>query len=149
MKMTIFASLILITLAFAGCQSAATQEETKTETKTETKMETTQTQKEIAQVSVAEAKQAIEDKKDTQFIDVRTPKEYAGGHATGAKNLPLDKLDAELTKLNKNKPVYVICETGRRSQKGSEILQKAGFKDVYNITGGTSEWMNAKLPTEK
>ncbi len=66
-------------------------------------METTQTQKEIAQVSVTEAKKAIEDKKDAQFIDVRTPEEYAGGHATGAKNLPLDKLDAELTKLDKDK----------------------------------------------
>ena len=149
MKMTIFASLILATLVFAGCQSAATQVETKTETKTETKMETTQTQKEIAQVSVTEAKKAIEDKKDAQFIDVRTIEEYAGGHAVGAKNLPLDKLDAELTKLNKNKPVYVICQTGRRSQKGSEVLQKAGFKDIYNITGGTSEWKSAGLPTKK
>ncbi len=149
MKMTIFASLILATLAFAGCQNAAMREETKNEIKTETKMETTQTQKEIAQVSVTEAKKAIEEKKDAQFIDVRTPEEYAGGHAAGAKNLPLDKLDTELTKLDKDKPVYVICQTGRRSQKGSEILQKAGFKDLYNITGGTSEWMNAKLPTEK
>ncbi len=149
MKMTIFLSLTLATLAFAGCQSAATQVETKTDIKTETKMETTQTQKEIAQVSVNEAKKAIEEKKDAQFIDVRTPEEYAGGHATGAKNLPLDKLDAELAKLDKDKPVYVICQTGRRSQKGSEILQKAGFKDIYNITGGTSEWMNAKLSTEK
>ena len=35
-------------------------------------METTQTQKEIAQVSVTEAKKALEDKKDAQFIDVRT-----------------------------------------------------------------------------
>lgn len=145
MKMTIFTILILSTLAFAGCRSAATQ----TESKTETKMETTQTQKEIAQVSVGEAKQAIEQKKDAQFIDVRTVEEYAGGHATGAKNLPLDRLDAELAKLDKDKPVYVICQTGRRSQKGSEILQKAGFKDVYNIEGGTSEWINAKLPTEK
>ena len=149
MKMTIFASLILAALAFAGCQSAATQEETKTEIKTETKMETTQTQKEIAHVSVTEAKKEIEEKKDAQFIDVRIVEEYAGGHAVGAKNLPLDRLDAELVKLDKDKPVYVICETGRRSQKGSEILQKAGFKDIYNITGGTSEWKSAGLPTEK
>ncbi len=143
MKMTIFAALILSILAFAGCQSAATN------TKTETKMETNQKQTDIAQVSVTEAKKAIEEKKDAQFIDVRTPEEYAGGHAVGAKNLPLDKLNAELVKLDKNKPVYVICQTGRRSQKGSEILQKAGFGDIYNITGGTSEWTSAGLPTEK
>ncbi len=146
MKMTIFASLILAALTFVGCQSTATQ--TKTETNTTTNMETTQNQKEIAQISVTDARKALADKKDAQFIDVRTVEEYAVGHAAGAKNLPLDTLGAELAKLDKGKPVYVICETGRRSQKGSEILQKAGFKDIYNITGGTSEWKSAKLPTE-
>ena len=80
MKMTIFLTLILSILAFAGCQSAAT------ETKTETKMETIQTQKEIAQVSVTEAKKSIEEKTDAQFIDVRTPEEYAGGHAAGEES---------------------------------------------------------------
>lgn len=44
---------------------------------------------------------------------------------------------------------YVICQTGRRSQKGAEILQKAGFKNIYNINGGTSAWENAGFPTEK
>ena len=54
-----------------------------------TKTETAQTQKEIAQVSVTEAKKALENKKDAQFIDVRTVEEYAGSHAVGARNLPL------------------------------------------------------------
>lgn len=143
MKMKLLIILVLSISAFAGCQSAAT------ETKTETTPETTQTQKEIAQISVTEAKKALEEKKDAQFIDVRTPEEYAGAHAVGARNMPLDKLEAELSKLDKDKPVYVICETGRRSQKGSEILQKNGFKDIYNIEGGTSGWIQAGLPTDK
>lgn len=112
-------------------------------------MEANQTQTEIAQVSVTEAKKALEENKSAQFIDVRTPAEYAGGHAVNAVNLPLDKLEAELASLDKDKPVYVICQTGRRSQKGSEILQKAGFEEIYNITGGTSEWIAAGLSTEK
>lgn len=112
-------------------------------------MATSRTQNEIAQVSVTEAKKALEDKKDAQFIDVRTVEEYAGSHAVGAKNLPLDKLDEELAGLDKDRPVYLICETGSRSQKGSEILQKAGFTDIYNIKGGTSEWLSGGFPTEK
>lgn len=144
MKMTIFLTLILTSLAFVGCQTA----ENKTEMNTAS-VEANQTQTEIAQVSVTEAKNAIEENKEAQFIDVRTPEEYAGGHAVNAKNLPLDKLEVELASLDKNQPVYVICQTGRRSQKGSEILQKAGFEEIYNLTGGTSEWIAAGLTTEK
>lgn len=147
MKITLFSTLVLSILVFAGCQAAATQ--TETTAVKETKTESTPAQKEIPQTSVKEAQKAIEEKQDAQFIDVRTPDEFAGGHAVKAKNFPLDRLDAELAKLDKDKPVYVICQTGRRSQQGAEILQKAGFKDIYNITGGTSAWVEAGLPTEK
>jgi rhodanese-related sulfurtransferase len=127
--------LLMLVLAFsisilAACQSAATEKA------------------EIKQVSVQEASEAV--KKDgAQFIDVRTVEEYKGGHAPSAQNLPLDGLEKEVARLDKNKPVYVICQTGKRSQKGAEILRQAGFTDVYNITGGTSAWMSAGLPAEK
>ena len=140
MKMTIFFTLILSIFVVSACQTASTE--------TASNVPTGAGQNEIKEISVEQAKNAV-DTKDAQFIDVRTIEEYAGGHAVGAKNLPLDKLEADFAELDKNKPVYVICETGRRSQKGSEILQKAGFKDIYNITGGTSEWKSAGLPTEK
>lgn len=103
---------------------------------------------EIKQITVAEAKQAV-DVKDVQFIDVRTKEEYAGGHAPKAVNFPLDDLENNLGKLDKDKPVYVICQSGRRSQKGAEILQKDGFKSLYNISGGTSAWEGAGYPMEK
>lgn len=103
---------------------------------------------EIKQVSVEEAKTAT-DSENAQFIDVRTAEEYAGGHARKAVNMPLDELENYIAKLDREKPVYVICETGRRSQRASEQLQKAGFSDVYNVEGGTSAWIEAGLPTEK
>jgi rhodanese-related sulfurtransferase len=103
---------------------------------------------EIKQVSVEQASAAT-GKPDVQFVDVRTVEEYEGGHATGAINLPLDGLEKELAKLDKNKPVYTICQTGRRSQKAAELLDQNGFKEIYNVTGGTSAWRAANLPLEK
>lgn len=135
MKFTFLLFLILSAVSFSACQTATKNEPVKSEA-------------EIKQVSVSDAKTAIE-KPDVQFIDVRTPEEYNGGHAVKAVNLPLDNLENDLAKLDKEKPVYVICQSGRRSQKGSEILQKAGFKDVSNVTGGTSAWQKAELPIEK
>lgn len=84
-----------------------------------------------------------------QFIDVRTPEEYRSGHAPKADAFPLDTLERDLVNLDRDKPVYVICQTGRRSQKGAEILQRAGFGEIYNVAGGTSAWMNAGFPIEK
>jgi len=136
MKMTLFLTLILSIFAISGCQTASTETASSAQTN------------EIKQISVEQAKQAV-DVKDVQLIDVRTGGEYAGGHALNAVNFPLDSLQKDLAKLDKAKPIYVICQTGSRSQKGSKILQKAGFKSIYNINGGTSAWENAGFPTEK
>ena len=84
----------------------------------------------------------------SQFIDVRTPEEYAGGHAVRAINIPLNDLPAKLDRLEKNEPVYVICQSGRRSKEASEILNRNGFKWVFNVTGGTNEWKTRGLPME-
>lgn len=140
MKMTIFFTLILSIFAFSACQTASTQKAENTSADN--------VSDEIKQISVEQAKQAV-DAKEVQFIDVRTTEEYAGGHAPKAINFPLDALEKDLAKLDKDQPVYVICQTGRRSQKGAEILQKAGFTSIYNINGGTSAWISAGFPTEK
>ena len=140
MKMTILFTLIFSIFAFTACQTASTGKVSNTPANASSN--------EIKQTSLEEAKTAV-DGKDVQFIDVRTTEEYAGGHAPKAVNFPLDALEKDLSRLDKNKPVYVICQTGKRSQKGSEILQKAGFTDVYNIGGGTSAWTQAGLPIEK
>ena len=138
--MTILLTSIFSIFAFSACQTATGEKASNAQGKI--------AQEEIKQISVAEAKDATEGK-GAQFIDVRTESEYAGGHAPGAAHFPLDRLENDLTKLDKSKPVYVICQTGRRSQKGAELLQKAGFTDIYNVQGGTSAWVDAGFPTEK
>jgi rhodanese-related sulfurtransferase len=84
----------------------------------------------------------------SQFIDVRTPEEYAGGHAARAINIPLNDLAAKLDRLEKNEPVYVICQSGGRSKEASEMLNRNGFKWVFNVAGGTNEWRSQGLPME-
>jgi rhodanese-related sulfurtransferase len=128
---TILTLLLVFTASFfAACQSAPPEKA------------------EIKQVSVEQANETVA-KNGVQFIDVRTTEEYNSGHAAKAVNFPLDNLEKELARLDKEKPVYVICQSGKRSQKGSEILNQAGFKQVYNVTGGTTAWTAANLPTEK
>jgi len=83
-----------------------------------------------------------------QFVDVRTPEEYNAGHPSRAINIPLADLASKLDRLEKNEPVYVICQTGRRSKKASEILVQSGYPWVFNVSGGATAWNAAGLPTE-
>lgn len=84
----------------------------------------------------------------SQLVDVRTKEEYAAGHASRAINIPLNDLPVKLDRLEKNEPVYVICQSGRRSKEAGEILKRNGFKWVFNVTGGTNEWAARGLPME-
>ena len=134
-------ALLLITTAIfllAGCQSASTKN---------TDSGVPNVASDIKEVSPADAQTAVS-KAYSQFIDVRTVEEYSGGHAARAVNIPLDLLTAKLDTLEKNEPVYVICQTGNRSKKAADILKNAGFNNVLNVTGGTVAWQTAGLPME-
>jgi hydroxyacylglutathione hydrolase len=102
--------------------------------------------KRVEQVSVEDASEMT--RGEVQFVDVRRVAEHAGGHAPNTVNLPLDRLSTELDKLDPERPTYVICQGGYRSSLGTSILENAGFKELYNVTGGTAAWIKAGLPTE-
>jgi rhodanese-related sulfurtransferase len=77
-----------------------------------------------------------------QLIDVREPSEYVIDHANGAINVPLsDILNGNLLKIDKTKPVYVYCRTGKRALQAKTALEQTGYKNVTSI-GGLSNWQN-------
>lgn len=73
-----------------------------------------------------------------QIIDVRTPMEYKGGHIKGSLNIPLDSLQRNISKINKNKPVITCCASGMRSASAKNILKSNGYTEVYNGGGWSS-----------
>lgn len=80
--------------------------------------------------------------KNVQLIDVRMKSEFDEGHIKGAKNFHIygkEFRDSVLT-LDKEKPVYVYCKAGARSEEAALELQKLGFKKIYDLKGGFSSW---------
>ncbi len=76
-----------------------------------------------------------------QLIDVRSVEAFREGHLKGAQNLIYDEDFIEkINQLDKTKPVAVYCRTGRRSEKCSKILKKAGFEQIYQLKDGLSQW---------
>jgi rhodanese-related sulfurtransferase len=72
------------------------------------------------------------------LVDVREPHEYAVGHIPGAVNLPMSRFDPAL--LPKDKPVALVCQTGKRSANALQQARAAGRADVRHYPGGTADW---------
>lgn len=78
-------------------------------------------------------------------IDVREPDEYASGHADGAVSIPLGEVSRRASEIPRGAPVYVICQSGRRSGLAGAALSEEGV-DAINVVGGTTAWIEAGLP---
>jgi len=102
----------------------------------------------LPQMPVDELKHRAAENRMLQVLDVRRPGEYTGGHMPGAKNVPLAALAAELARLDRGRPTAVICQSGYRSSAAASLLAREGFKDLANVVGGTSAWIQAGFPVE-
>ena len=80
---------------------------------------------------------------NTIIIDVRTPGEVAEGYIPGTK-LFMDynggQFETSYKSLDTSKTYIIYCRSGKRSSNASEQMIQAGYKKVYNLTGGISNW---------
>lgn len=82
-----------------------------------------------------------------RVLDVRNPDEYAEAHIPGATLIPLPELDQRLADVPTDRPVHVVCQSGRRSAQAAQQLIAADI-DAISVTGGTSGWSESGRPTE-
>ncbi len=84
--------------------------------------------------------------KDAQLLDVRTPEEVAEGALEAAQNINFYDSDFKdkLSKLDKNKPVFVYCRSGGRSGKCAQMCKDMGFKEIYDMKGGWQNYSSQK-----
>lgn len=102
-------------------------------------------------ISGRDLNRLIQQTPNLQRIDVRTPTEYAQGHVPGAINIPLQDVNAAIqnNKIDKNKPLIFICQSGARSYMAGLLAITYGYQNVYNLQGGTvGGWIAAGLPVE-
>ena len=81
-------------------------------------------------------------KPEAVIIDVRTMAEVDEGMIPGALHLDLfepefvDRIKA----LERDKPYIMVCRSGGRSASACGAMLQWGFKEVYNLAGGMTEW---------
>jgi glyoxylase-like metal-dependent hydrolase (beta-lactamase superfamily II)/rhodanese-related sulfurtransferase len=101
----------------------------------------------VPQITVAELHRRLEDEPHLQVVDVRRAGEYESGHVPPARLAPLAELQSDaLDWLDPQRPVAVICAGGYRSSAATSLLESRGFRQLYNVTGGTSAYVEAGYP---
>jgi glyoxylase-like metal-dependent hydrolase (beta-lactamase superfamily II)/rhodanese-related sulfurtransferase len=86
-------------------------------------------------------------RKEIDLLDVRSAVEFDGelGHIDGARLLPLEELRARAAEITDERPVVVVCQTGKRSAMATTILRKQGLTRVANLAGGMVRWRELGL----
>lgn len=131
-KMNFLRTLIVVLLIItSACKNASSQQENLLKA-------------DAFQKKLAETKEA-------QLVDVRTPDEFQRGHLSNALNMNInsDDLKNRSQYLDKEKPLFVYCYVGGRSARACDYFRKAGFKIVYDLEGGYSNWTSLNMPVEK
>ena len=92
-------------------------------------------------IDVTELKEKLDRGDDFVLIDVREPSEHQEFNV-GGQLIPVGIIQAKLPDLQeyKDAEVVVYCRSGGRSGMAQQILQRAGFSNVRNLTGGMLAW---------
>ncbi|PKP24932.1 MAG: rhodanese-like domain-containing protein [Bacteroidetes bacterium HGW-Bacteroidetes-2] len=86
-----------------------------------------------------------------QILDVRTPEEFIENFIYKSQNICVtqDDFKEKVKRLDKNKPVYLYCKSGMRSDKAAKILKEMGFKEIYTMKGGIDLWKKKGFELDK
>jgi rhodanese-related sulfurtransferase len=94
----------------------------------------------MKEISVQELKEMMDNHEDFQLIDVREDFEYEMSNLGGVL-IPLGGVLIEADKIAKDKPVIVMCRSGRRSAAAiMQLEQQFGYANLANLQGGILAW---------
>ena len=106
----------------------------------------------IKNVTPKEAYNLIQSNKNSPnfiIVDVRPSRYYERGYIEGAVNISLDienpsVFQNKLNSLDKSKTYLTYCQDGCGVPAG--IMEELNFKNIYDMEGGYSRWVEESMP---
>ena len=80
-------------------------------------------------------------------VDVREQWELEIAALDGSLHLPLGDLPTRYAELPKDRPLVVLCRTGRRSLQATMWLRSQGYGNAVNLRGGVHLWSDQVDPS--
>lgn len=97
----------------------------------------------LAQLDVDTAHAAVTSGQ-VRLVDVRTAAEFADGHIESAVHRPVADTREGVPAVDREQPLAVVCGSGYRSTVAASILQRLGYREVFNVAGGMQAWKQAR-----
>jgi molybdopterin/thiamine biosynthesis adenylyltransferase/rhodanese-related sulfurtransferase len=101
----------------------------------------------VREIQPSQLAERLEGGESLEIIDVREPYEWEIGHIPGARLVPLDRIAAEIPRLDKRRETILYCKVGVRSMYAARQLADAGVSEVRNLAGGILRWIDDVDPT--
>ncbi|MET3499757.1 rhodanese-like domain-containing protein [Mucilaginibacter sp. P25] len=89
------------------------------------------------QIKASELLERLSKGESLNLLDVREVIEFHT-YNIGGDNIPLSNLENTLNSLpyNKTDEIIVMCKVGLRSETAQNILERHGYNNVRNLSGG-------------
>lgn len=94
----------------------------------------------VPSISAEEFQILLDSQKSIIVLDVRTPEEFSGQHLNESINIPLGQLESASEHIVRAEEIYVICQSGKRSEQAVQQLETS-FPAIkfYNVLGGMNK----------
>jgi rhodanese-related sulfurtransferase len=74
------------------------------------------------------------------LLDVREPREHQTCLIENSMLMPMQSVPARTAELKEDAQIVCICHHGARSMQVASFLERNGFPNVVNLTGGIHAW---------
>jgi len=93
-------------------------------------------------ITAAELSQWLADSERARplLLDVREPWEQQVCAIAGSEAMPMQQIPARFGSIDPHRTIVCVCHLGGRSAQVAMFLQRQGYEDVYNLTGGIDAW---------
>tara|TARA_Y100000031_G_scaffold64510_1_gene72342 strand:- start:196 stop:513 length:318 start_codon:yes stop_codon:yes gene_type:complete len=94
----------------------------------------------LKRISTEEAKTLLEKNPELTIADIRDSKSYNLGNITNSINVNNENIEEFLREARKEIPLLIYCYHGVNSQEAADYFIREGFREVYSLDGGFSEF---------
>ena len=74
------------------------------------------------------------------LLDVRENWEFETCHIAGSTQIPMHLIPSRASEIDDGQEIVCICHHGMRSMQVAAFLERNGFENVTNLTGGIHAW---------
>jgi rhodanese-related sulfurtransferase len=81
------------------------------------------------------------------LLDVREPWEFELCQIADSVHIPMHLLPMRCDEVDPDREVVVICHHGGRSMQVAMFLERKGYGNVHNLSGGVEAWAGEVDPS--